>query len=332
MKAVRFSAFGPPLDVVQVVDEQVAPLSPGEALVEVVATPINPSDVMTLTGQYGVLPKLPAVPGNEGVGRVVDVSGSAAVRPGQLVFLPMGSGTWRTHLKAKAERLLPVPEGADPLQMAMLSINPPTAELLLREFVKLKPGDWVAQNAANSAVGRYLITLARREGYRTVNVVRRAELGEELRALGADAVVVDGPELAAHLREATGGAPIPLGIDAVGGSATARLGDAVAPGGVVVNYGAMSGKGPSLSPAATIFKDVTLRGFWLVNWMNKTPRAEQMALMQRLAQWLADGTLRAPVDATFPLENIKEALTRAMEGGRQGKVLLTPAGPVGGGK
>lgn len=332
MKAVRFSAFGPPLDVVEVVDETPGALAPGEALLEVLATPINPSDAMTLSGLYGVLPKLPAVPGNEGVGRVVEVSGSAAVRPGQLVFLPMGSGTWRTHLKAKAERLLPVPQGADPLQMAMLSINPPTAELLLREFVKLQPGDWVLQNAANSAVGRYLITLAKREGVRTVNVVRRQELVEELRALGADAVVVDGPELPTLVREATGGAVIRLGIDAVGGSAATRVGDSLAPGGVVVNYGAMSGKGPSLSAAATIFKDVTLRGFWLVNWMNKTPRQEQAALMQRLAGLVADGTLRAPVDATFPLENIKEALARALEGGRQGKVLLTPAGPVGGGR
>ncbi|MGZ3459309.1 MAG: zinc-dependent alcohol dehydrogenase family protein [Archangium sp.] len=328
MKAVRFSAFGPPLNVVQVVDEQPGPLAPGEALVEVLATPINPSDVATLGGLYGVLPKLPAVPGNEGVGRVVDVSGSTAVRPGQRVFLPMGAGTWRTHLKAKAERLLPVPEGVDLLQMAMLSINPPTAELLLRDFVTLRPGEWVLQDAANSAVGRYLITLAKRAGYRTVNVVRREELVPELRALGADVVLVDGPDLPAKVREATGGTELRLAIDAVGGSATTRLGDCLSQGGMVVNYGAMSGKGPSLSSAATIFKDVTLRGFWLVHWMNKTPRQEQAALMRKLAELVKEGVLRAPVDATFPLENIREALARAMESGRQGKVLLTPAGPV----
>jgi NADPH:quinone reductase-like Zn-dependent oxidoreductase len=330
MKAVRFSAFGPPLDVVQVVDEKPGELAPGEALVEVLATPINPSDIMTLSGQYGLLPKLPAVPGNEGVGRVVEVSGSSAVRPGQHVFLPMGTGTWRTHLKAKAERLLPVPEGADPLQMSMLSINPPTAELLLHAFIQPRPGEWVMQNAANSAVGRYLITLARREGLKTVNVVRREDLVPELRALGADVVLVDGPDLPAKVREATGGASIRLGVDAVGGSATTRLGDSLAAGGIVVNYGAMSGKGPCLSAAATIFKDVTLRGFWLVHWMNKTPRQEQAALMQRMAEFVKEGVLQAPVDATFPLENIQEALKRAMEGGRQGKVLLTPAGPVGG--
>jgi len=328
MKAVRFSAFGPPLDVVQVVDESPGPLAPGEALVEVLATPINPSDVMTLLGVYGVLPKLPAVPGNEGVGRVVEVSGSDAVKPGQLVFLPMGSGTWRTHLKARADRLLSVPPGGDLKQLSMLSINPPTADLLLREFVPLQPGEWLIQNAANSAVGRYLITLAKRAGYRTVNVVRREELVAELKALGADVVLVDGPDLPKHVHEATGGASVRLGIDAVGGSATTRLGDAIAPRGVVVNYGAMSNKGPSLSAAATIFKDVTLRGFWLVNWFNHASREEQHALMGRLTKLIVEGVLHAPVEGTFTLENIQEALTRAMEGGRQGKVLLTPNGEV----
>jgi mitochondrial enoyl-[acyl-carrier protein] reductase / trans-2-enoyl-CoA reductase len=324
MKAARFSAFGAPAEVIQVVDEDPGPLAPGEALLEVLATPINPSDGATISGMYGVLPKLPAVPGNEGVGRVVRVEGAAPVKPGDIVFLPMGGGTWRTHLKAKAQRLLPVPPGADLLQMAMLSINPPTAELLLRDIVPLQKGDWVMQNAANSAVGRYLISLAKLEGLKTVNIVRRAGLEGELKALGADVVLEDGEGLDKRVREATGGAPVKLAIDAVGGSAAMRLGDAVAANGTVVHYGAMSGKAPLLTPAALIFRNVTLRGFWLVHWMNNTPREAQAALMNKLAKLVADGTLHAPVEATFPLENVREALTRALEGGRQGKVLLTP--------
>ena len=324
MKAVRFSAFGAPLDVTQVVDEEPGPLAPGEALLEVLATPINPSDIMTLMGMYGVLPKLPAVPGNEGVGRVARVEGEAPVKPGDIVFLPMGSGTWRTHMKAKASRLLQVPPGADIHQMSMLSINPPTADLLLREFVKLERGDWVIQNAANSAVGRYLISLAKLEGYKTINVVRRSDVAQELTALGADVVLEDGEELPKRVRQATGGAPVKLGIDAVAGSAALRLGESVANNGVVVNYGAMSGKAPSLSPTALIFRNVTLKGFWLVHWLNGASREAQAALMGRMAKLVADGALHAPVDATFPLEKFREALTRSIEGGRQGKVLLTP--------
>ncbi|WP_224372692.1 zinc-dependent alcohol dehydrogenase family protein [Hyalangium versicolor] len=324
MKAAQFAAFGAPTEVIQVVDKDPGPLAPGEALIEVLATPINPSDTATLTGIYGILPKLPAVPGNEGVGRVVRVEGTAPVKPGDIVFLPMGSGTWRTHLKAKAQRLLPVPPGADLLQMAMLSINPPTAELMLHEFVQPKSGEWVIQNAANSAVGRYLISLAKLEGIKTINVVRRAGLADELKALGADVVLEDGDDLDQRVREATGGAPVKLGIDAVGGSGTLRLADAISEGGTVVNYGIMSGKAPLISPAALIFRNVTLRGFWLALWMRTAPREAQAALMAKLAKQVAEGTLRAAVDATFPLENVREALARSLEGGRDGKVLLTP--------
>jgi mitochondrial enoyl-[acyl-carrier protein] reductase / trans-2-enoyl-CoA reductase len=206
----------------------------------------------------------------------------------------------------------------------MLSINPPTAELLLREFGKPQPGEWVIQNAANSAVGRYLISLAKLEGIKTINVVRRMDVADELKALGADVVLEDGEALARSVREATGGAPVRLAIDAVSGSATLRLGEVVANGGTVVHYGAMSGKAPSLSPQALIFRNVTLRGFWLVPWLNSAPREAQATLMARLAKLAADGALHAPVEATFPLEDIREAMARAMESGRKGKVLLTP--------
>jgi trans-2-enoyl-CoA reductase len=328
MKAVRFSTFGHPLKVVEVVEEPDAALKPGEARLEVLASPINPSDLLTLTGQYGQLPKLPATPGNEGVGRVVEVKDSTAVRVGDVVFLPLGAGTWRTHLTAPAEALTPVPPGTDVLQASMMFVNPPTADIMLRQFVTLQPGDWVLQNAANSAVGRYVISLAKLAGYKTVNVVRREELAAELTALGADAVLVDSDNLPERVREVTGGAKVRLAFDAVAGDSTMRLGDSLATGGVVVNYGAMSGKAPKLSTAATIFKDITLRGFWLVLWMKRTPREEQRALFTRLAGMIANGTLKTAVEGTFALDDIKDALARAMEGGRGGKVLLTPNGKV----
>ncbi|NRD66891.1 zinc-dependent alcohol dehydrogenase family protein [Corallococcus exiguus] len=324
MKAVRFSAFGPPSDVVQVVEESPAPLKPGEARLAVLATPINPSDLLTLSGEYGVLPKLPATPGNEGVGRVVEVSGSDTVAVGDLVFLPLGAGTWRTHLTAPAAQLLPVPPGLDLLQASMLLINPPTAYLMLRQFVTLQPGEWVVQNAANSAVGRYLITLAQVMGLKTVNVVRRQELADELKAQGADVVLLDTDELPQQVRAATGGAKVRLGIDAVGGESARRVGDCLSTGGTLVNYGAMSGKGPMLSAAASIFKDVTLRGFWLTRWLRDAPREEQNATLARLAELMAVGTLQAPVDGTYPLERIQDAVKRALEPGRNGKILLTP--------
>ena len=246
------------------------------------------------------------------------------VRAGDIVLLPAGAGTWREKLAVPAARLFPMPPDADRQQLAMLTVNPPTALLLLRDVVELQPGEWVIQNAANSGVGSYLITLARLRGLKTVNVVRRDSLIEPLKKQGADVVVVDGPDLSKQIAAATGKAAIRLAIDAIGGEATARLAHSVAPGGTVVNYGALSGEPCRVTQQDLIFRNVTLRGFWLAHWFNQATPADQMAVFGQLIKLVAEGKLHAPVEATYPLSRIKDALAHAMKAGRDGKVLLTP--------
>ena len=328
MKAVqaRYETRGPvPQDVIAPATVELPAPGAGQALVAVLAAPINPSDVLMLTGGYGMLPPLPAVGGSEGVGRVVEVGPDVALKPGQLVLLAAGSGTWCSHQIADARRLVPLPEGADPQQMAMLTVNPATAALLLSEFVPLAAGDWVIQNVANSGVGGYLVQLARARGLRTVNVVRREGAVAAVQAQGGDMVLVDGDDLAKRVRQATGGASIQLGIDAVGGHATDRLARCLAEGGTLVNYGLMSGEPCVVSAEAFVFKDVTLRGFWLAKWFGKAPREAQRALYAELTRALAAGELKARVHATYPVERIRDAVAAAAAGERDGKILVVPA-------
>ncbi len=321
----EYAIRGPvPQDVIACVEFTLPPLTAGDVLIEVLASPINPSDVLTLTGQYGMLPPLPAVGGNEGVGLVVEVSEGVALRVGQRVVLPLGSGTWASHVVARADALIPLPDVGDPLQFSMMMVNPPTASLLLSEFVSLEPGDWVLQNTANSAVGRYLIQLARRRGLRTVNVVRRSDAVAGLEAAGGDVVLVDGPDLDVRVAAATGKAKIRLGIDATGGAATDRVARSLAIGGTVVNYGAMSGEACKVAPGSFVFRDVTLRGFWLAFWFRKASPERQRALFTELAPLIADGTLHAPIHATYRLAQIKEAVAAAATGGRDGKIIVVP--------
>lgn len=297
----------------------------GEVLIEMIAAPINPSDVLTITGQYGALPPLPAIGGNEGVGRVAALGdGVTGVRVGTRVLMPVAAGSWVSHTVAKAATLMPLPDEGDALQLAMLTVNPPTASLLLSEFVTLDAGDWVIQNAANSAVGEYVIQLAKARGLHTVNVVRREDMVPVLEALGGDVVLVDGPDLAARVAHATGGATIRLGLDAVGGSATDRLAQSLAVGGTVVNYGAMSGEPCKVAPGTFVFRNITLRGFWLAFWFRQASVAQQRALYGDLAQRIAQGELAARVDRTFPLPRVQDAVALAARGGRDGKVLLVP--------
>jgi len=173
------------------------------------------------------------------------------------------------------------------------------ASLMLSEFVDLKAGDWVIQNAANSGVGSYLITLAKIRGLKTINVVRRESLVEPLLALGADVVVVDGPDLAEQVKNAIGDAEVNLGIDAVGGSATARMGEVLSEGATLVNYGAMSGEPCLLAPTVIIFKDITVKGFWLAKWFNSSTPTQQQELYGYLIGLIAKGQLSAPVHGKY---------------------------------
>jgi mitochondrial enoyl-[acyl-carrier protein] reductase / trans-2-enoyl-CoA reductase len=235
---------------------------------------------------------------------------------------------WVQRRRIRSEDAIPVPAGLDLAQAAMLRINPATALLLLEDHVALAPGDWVIQDVANSAVGRHLIVLAKARGVRTVNVVRRDDVAQELRALGADVVLKDGPDLAERARAATGGAPIRLGIDAVSGEACRRIAECVADGGVVVSYGSMSGEDPAIGRAALNMRGVSLTGFNLGRGLAKRSASQVREIYADLASKIRDGVLKAPIDSRYPIEDIKPALVRAQQGGRNGKVLVLPNGPL----
>jgi NADPH:quinone reductase-like Zn-dependent oxidoreductase len=326
MLRAQYESRGPvPQDVIHAVEFEAPELQAGQALIEVVAAPINPSDVLTLTGEYGQLPPLPAIGGREGVGRVAQL-GPDTDRPaiGQLVLLPVGCGSWSTHIVADAKHLASLPKDADPQQLAMMSINPPTASLLLSEFVKLEQDEWVIQNAANSAVGLYLVQFARHRGYKTVSVVRRDKAAQAVREAGGEVVLVDGDDLPKRVAEATGKSRIRLGIDAVGGAATGRLADCLGRGATLVNYGAMSGKPCTVHPAAFIFRDLTLRGFWLSAWFGQAPEQKRGSVFGEIARLIAEGKLHAPIQATYDVSEIKQAVAAAAGGERSGKILIVP--------
>src|SRR5213078_3805926 len=247
MKKVEITAYGAPEEIADCVEApDVGAPGPGEIVFDVLAFPINPADLSMCRGTYRLRPPLPATPGAECVGRVTAVGAQVKhVKPGDLV-INLQRENWAQKRKVKGEDAIPLPAGIDLRQAAMVRINPPTAALMLSDFVDLKGGEWVIQNVANSAVGRLLIVLAHQRGLRTVNVVRRPELAAELKQLGADLVVVDGDDLAAKVARETGEAPIRLGVEAIGGTATGRICDCVATEATVVHYGSMSGQNPDV--------------------------------------------------------------------------------------
>jgi NADPH:quinone reductase-like Zn-dependent oxidoreductase len=329
MKQAILERYGPPEEGVRCVDvPDVGAPAAGEVVFDVLAFPINPADVSMCRGTYRLKPTLPATPGAECLGRVTAVGpGVTHVKPGDLV-INLQRENWAQRRRVAGNDVVAVPPDLDVGQGAMLRINPPTALLLLSDLVDLKPGDWVIQNVANSAVGRLVIRLARARGVRTLNVVRRESLFGELRALGADACAVDGPDLPAAAAALTGGAPVRLGLDAVSGRATARLAACIGEGGVVCNYGSMSGEDPVMARRGLIGGGQTLVGFILGRALARRSLAEVRAIYADLAARVRAGTLSAPVERVYPIEEIRAALAHAQRSERSGKILVAPNGPV----
>ena len=318
-----FQRTGKPNEVVEF--HPFSPRQPedGEVLVRISAAPINPADLNTIEGTYGVKPPLPAVPGIEGCG-VVEVSASDDFTPGESVMFLRRAATWSSHATVLAESLFKLPPGIDPVQAAMLKVNPATAWQLLHSFEALHRGDWVVQNLGNSAVGRCVIQLARDLGIRTISFVRRAEAMEELLALGADHVFLDHEVGYAAAKDVLHGSNAALAFNAVGGESALRVMKLLRECGTHITYGAMGRKPLTMPNGLLIFRDIRVRGLWVTRWVENAPSAEVVAVYQELARRVTEGRLIQQVDSTFPLELFQDALLRLDAPERDGKVLFAP--------
>ncbi len=315
---------GLPAEVIEAVVLDLPAPGAGEALVALRCAAIHYSDLGLINGTYGKTRSLPAVAGREAVGEVVALGpGVAEPAIGALVRMPEEAGVWREAVVARAAELCPIPPGVPVEQAALAFINPPTAWRLLRDFVPLERGDWLAQNAGTSAVGVLVAQLARHLGYHCLSVVRDVAAAEkDLRAAGAAAVVAEDLGYEKDPARWTGGAPVKLALNAVGGESVGRLCRAVAPGGVVVTYGGVSAEPLRFPTRYLIFNDIQLRGFWLDRWLRAQPSEVGHAMMDEFFQLMRDGVLAQPVAARYPLREWRAALDHAFRAGKGGKVLF----------
>lgn len=313
---------------------------PGQVKIEIEAFPINPSDLLLIEGRhvdhllkaqrsYGAGTDAATDGGgaqglrvgNECAARVVAVGpGVTGLKVGQAV-MPMGRTNWCERAIVPESEIVAVRDDIEPLQRAMLKINPSTTVFLLHSEVDLKPGDWFVQNAANSALGRMAIRMAKREGIHSVNIVRRDDAIAPCRAAGGDVVLVDGPDIAERVRAATGGAKIRIGLDAVGGESIRRLAKCVSDGAPIMVYGFLSGDQLTLDTGDVLFRGVRIVGLRRAALTPKD-KAGLNALFGRLGDMMADGTVTSEIEAVYDMADIRKAIGHALKGGRHGKVLV----------
>lgn len=332
MKAAVFDRHGSPSDVLAVQDVPTPTPGRGEVLVRILASPVNPSDLMYIQGNYGLKPAtFPATPGFEAVG-VVEASGGGLLgmlRKGKrVVVLGSRTGNWAEYAVAKAKQVVPVPAEIPDDQAATFFVNPATAYLLTREVLAVPAGEWLLQTAAGSALGKMVIRLGKKHGFRTVNLVRRREQVEELTKLGADAVIVeaDGP-LSEQVRKATNTDGVKYAIDPVGGATGTQVVACLGAGGRMIMYGALSGGPTSVDPRVLITGSKSVEGFWLSDWAAKSSVFAKLRLVRTIRSLMREGVVRTEVSAGYSLDRVGEAVRHAAADGKGGKVLIQAVKP-----
>jgi NADPH:quinone reductase-like Zn-dependent oxidoreductase len=324
MRQLQLVAFGEPSEVVELTTVPEPALGPEEVLVSMEAAPLNPSDFMLIRGTYGVRPTFPFSLGAEGVGRVTRTGSKVdvALRGKRVLIVPnLEQGTWADQVVVPVRDLVLMSDETNPLQLAMIGINPVTAYLLLNRYVSLMPGDWIGQTAANSAMGQYIIALAKLAGVKTLNVVRREKAAQQVRQWGGDLVVLQSDNLHRDVDKALDGKQLSLVLDTVGGTPVGELAMSLKTGGSTVVYGIQSEQFPVFS-LDFVFRGLSLHGFWVANWMRSAPRTEIQETYQKLGDLVANGSLAATVEQAYSLEQFMEAFKHSLKSTRSGKILF----------
>jgi NADPH:quinone reductase-like Zn-dependent oxidoreductase len=329
MKAVVFERFGDPTEVLQLRDVPVPEPGPGQVRVRMIASPVNPSDLLCVRGQYGRRPELPATPGFEGVG-VVEAVGSGllprlrGLRTGRRVAVLNGQGgNWQEQVVVPARQAVPVPADLPDEQAATFFVNPASAFVMTRWVLKVPPGAWLLQTAAGSALGRMVLRLGRHYGFRTINVVRRREQAEELLRVGGDAAICAANEsIQERVATLTGGVGVLFALDAVGGATGSAVAQTLGPGGRLLVYGTLSEEPLRIDPRVLMVGQKRVEGFWMSEWVRGQGVLTLLKLFRRIGALMSAGVLATEVAATFSLDEVKKAVEQAGAPGRQGKVLL----------
>lgn len=321
MLSVQLIEYGEPGDNLRVVEVPDPRVGDNDVLVEVKARPINPSDVHFIQGDYGYKPMLPSPCGFEGMGIVLRAPANSPIKPGQRVgFAQLGS--WQQKVVISSSAILPVPDTMSDATASQLFVNPCTAWAMVHEL-NLKPGQWLALTAGGSTIGQMMVRFAAKLGIKTICIVRRKEQAEGLLQQGATEVVVTfGEGFAQRALDITEGRGVDAVVDAVGGPCGGEAIQSLATGGTMLIYGLLSGDSTPVNNGQMIFRNLTIRGFWMTEWAKHQTASTNNQMISDVIELMSDIRYVPKIEASYPLEQVQEAVCHSMRSGRLGKVLL----------
>lgn len=318
------------IDALRVVDKPIPKPGYNQVLVKIEAAPCNPSDLLFLIGHYGVKKKLPTVPGWEGAGTVVESGGGPIgwwLKGKRVACAGQGGqdGTWAEYYLADARSCIPLSESVSFEQGSTLLINPFTAVGLM-DAVAAAGHKAVIQTAGLSQVARMVQTLARLSAVPVINIVRRDEQCDALTSAGEQWVLNStAPYFYDRLKQTAEQLNATVLFDAVGGEITGRLLSCMPDSSEALLYGALAGESCShLSPLDLIFRNKSLRGFWLTRWIQQKGVVGLMRASRKIQKLMGDGEFETAIRGRYSFDQWKEGLIAYSREMSTGKVLLTP--------
>jgi len=311
----------------KIIEKPLPEPQPGEVLVKMDASPVNPSDIAFLRGMYNINKPLPAVPGFEGTGIIVETrdENSKNLIGNRVSFFTQedSDGAWCEYLCRKSGNYIFVNDELSLEQAACLFINPFTAYAMFDEALK-SGTKAIIQTAANGQVGRFIRFFANENGIKVINLVRKSEHVEALKSEGESFVLnLNDENFYENLKNLNNNLNATVAIDAVGGEITGKLLNVMPAGSQVILYGGLSGALVSMiDPLEVIFKNKILKGFNLGDWMKTVSDEEVERISGYLQTLFIEKKIETRIHASFPLENFYEGLRAYISDMSAGKVLF----------
>ncbi len=320
MKALLFRQKGAAEKVLEISETGLADLLPGEVRVKVLASPINPADFMFVEKTYRVEPVYPQIAGFEGAGMIVDNGGDECYPVNTLVAF-RHKNVWAEYVNIPKDKIISLPQQMPVEKAAQLALNPVTAWAMLEESAA-KPGEWIILSAANSALSKLIIQLAKRRGLKTLAIIRKDGEQAPLLHLGASVVLYDNSdELELQIKSVTQGEKIASFLDAVGGVLATKVIKVISVNSRIIHYGLFSEQPVMYHNADVIFKNLIIKGFGIDGWLQSKTAAELETVWRELINEVIKPDFTMEVIAKYPLEAYKDALTDS-KSGQAGKVLF----------
>ncbi len=326
MKSIVFSECGSPEKVLHLEEKEIPSPKHGEVLVRMIASPVNPSDILFIQGNYGLKATPPATPGFEGVG-IVEKSGGGFlgnwVVGKRVAVLNDRTGNWSEYTTLPSRQVRPIPSAISVSQAACYFVNPATALIMTNRVLGVPRGGILLQTAAASAVGKMIIRLGKHLGFQTINHVRNPDHIDHLKSLGGD-FVISGPieSLRDQVLPITSGKGVSYALDPIGGESASAVISCLGQRGKVLLYGLLSGQKTSIDPRFLITGSKIIQGFWLTDYVKSQSILSMLRLFRQLNHLILSGILQTEIGTCFPLEKIQEAVLEAQQNGKPGKVIL----------